>query len=227
MSWPSLFGSDRSARCPTPLTAACTTHLADVPSVARGVEKHVQAVVRLPLPALQLFFLFLSLFSLPFFFFLSPFFSAFFSPASRTRHAIQFTSSQCAVSLPTPRGTCSRNWAGYAHHRTHTCRAASGVMEPIAFYEQASAFRTPVIGSIARGTQRLNCSLRGSVEPCIEQSNYRNSERPIACCDNPASPAPRGAPVDTVLCGVHTGCSRTWTCWPETIRTASATRDRV
>ena len=36
---------------------------------------------------------------------------------------------------------------------------------------QCCPLRIPVIGSIARGTQRLNCSLRGSMEPRIEQSS--------------------------------------------------------
>ena len=39
----------------------------------------------------------------------------------------------------------------------------------------ATPLRIPVIGSIARDTQRLNCSMHGSMEPRIEQfSRYRN-----------------------------------------------------
>ena len=36
-------------------------------------------------------------------------------------------------------------------------------------YIVSGPFPIPVIGSIARGTQRLNCSMRGSMKPRIEQ----------------------------------------------------------
>ena len=48
---------------------------------------------------------------------------------------------------------------------------------------EVSPLRIPVIGFTARGTQRLNCSMRGSmgraknnsaVECCVLETNYRN-----------------------------------------------------
>ena len=54
-------------------------------------------------------------------------------------------------------------------HSGHLARFSRSGIQPTEAQPPPSPLQIPVIGSIARGTQWLNCSMRGSMVPRIEQ----------------------------------------------------------